>query len=142
MSDPGKYYRNNVVGSLTLLEALRDHGVDQFVLSSTCATYGVPNKVPIDGTLTQAPINPYGASKLMVERMLADFRPPASWLAALRYFNAAGGIRMWRLARTTIPKHTSCHSCWMPHAEIEIPSRSSAPTTRRPMGHAFATTSM
>jgi len=56
-SDPGKYYRNNVVGSLTLLEALRDHGVDQFVLSSACATYGVPDRVPIDETLTQAPIN-------------------------------------------------------------------------------------
>ena len=91
VSDPGKYYRNNVVGSLTLLEALRDHGVDQFVLSSTCATYGVPNKVPIDETLTQAPINPYGASKLMVERMLADFQAAHQLRSvALRYFNAAG----------------------------------------------------
>jgi UDP-arabinose 4-epimerase len=91
VSDPGKYYRNNVVGSLTLLEALRDHGVDQFVLSSTCATYGVPDKVPIDETLTQAPINPYGASKLMVERMLADFHAAHQVRSvALRYFNAAG----------------------------------------------------
>jgi UDP-arabinose 4-epimerase len=91
VSDPGKYYRNNVAGSLTLLEALRDHGVDQFVLSSTCATYGVPDKVPIDETLPQAPINPYGASKLMVERMLADFHAAHRLRsAALRYFNAAG----------------------------------------------------
>ncbi|SHN60700.1 UDP-glucose 4-epimerase GalE [Bradyrhizobium erythrophlei] len=91
VTDPGKYYRNNVVGSLTLLEALRDHGIDQFVLSSTCATYGVPDKVPIDETLTQAPINPYGASKLMVERMLADFYAAYRLRSvALRYFNAAG----------------------------------------------------
>jgi UDP-arabinose 4-epimerase len=89
--EPGKYYRNNVAGSLTLLEALRDHGVNQFVLSSTCATYGVPDKVPIDEMLTQAPINPYGASKLMVERMLSDFHAAYRMRSvALRYFNAAG----------------------------------------------------
>ncbi|MET0793027.1 MAG: UDP-glucose 4-epimerase GalE [Polyangiaceae bacterium] len=91
VTDPGKYYRNNVVGSLTLLEALRDHGVDQFVFSSTCATYGVPDRVPIDETLTQNPINPYGATKLMVERMLADFQAAHNLRSvALRYFNAAG----------------------------------------------------
>ena len=91
LSDPGKYYRNNVAGSLTLLEALRDHGVDQFVLSSTCATYGIPDEVPIDETSPQAPINPYGASKLMVERMLADFHVAHRLRSvALRYFNAAG----------------------------------------------------
>jgi len=91
VTDPGKYYRNNVVGSLTLLEALRDHGVDQFVFSSTCATYGVPDRVPIDETLTQNPINPYGATKLMVERMLADFQVAHNLRSvALRYFNAAG----------------------------------------------------
>jgi UDP-arabinose 4-epimerase len=76
---------------LTLIEALRDHGVNQFVLSSTCATYGTPDTVPIDETLTQAPINPYGASKLMVERMLADFHAAHGLRSvALRYFNAAG----------------------------------------------------
>jgi len=91
VSDPGKYYRNNVAGSLTLLEALRDHGVDQFVLSSTCATYGVPDKIPIDETSPPAPINPYGASKLVVERMLADFYAAHCLRSvALRYFNAAG----------------------------------------------------
>jgi len=91
VTDPGKYYRNNVVGSLTLLEALRDHGVDKFVLSSTCATYGVPDRVPLDETLTQAPINPYGATKLMVERMLADFHVAHQLRSvALRYFNASG----------------------------------------------------
>jgi UDP-arabinose 4-epimerase len=91
VSNPGKYYRNNVAGSLTLLEALRDHGVDQFVLSSTCATYGTTDAVPIDETLPQAPINAYGASKLMVERMLADFHAAHRLRSvALRYFNAAG----------------------------------------------------
>jgi len=91
VSDPGKYYRNNVAGSLTLLEALRDHGLDQFVLSSTCATYGTTDGVPIDETLPQAPINAYGASKLMVERMLADFHAAHRLRSvALRYFNAAG----------------------------------------------------
>jgi UDP-arabinose 4-epimerase len=91
VTDPGKYYRNNVVGSLTLLEALRDHGVDQIVFSSTCATYGIPDRVPIDETLIQTPINPYGATKLMVERMLADFQAAHQLRSvALRYFNAAG----------------------------------------------------
>ena len=93
-SDPGKYYRNNVAGSLTLLEALRDHGVNQFVLSSTSATYGIPAKVPIDETSTQVPINPYGASKLMVERMLVDFHAAHRLRSVtLRYFNAAGADR-------------------------------------------------
>jgi len=91
VSDPGKYYRNNVGGSLTLLETLRDHGINQFVLSSTCATYGIPDKVPIDETFPQTPINPYGASKLMVERMLADFHVAHRMRSvSLRYFNAAG----------------------------------------------------
>ena len=89
--DPGKYYRNNVAGTLTLLEAMRDHGIRRLVFSSTCATYGIPDQVPIPETTAQRPINPYGTSKLMVEMMLRDFdaahglRP-----MALRYFNAAG----------------------------------------------------
>jgi UDP-arabinose 4-epimerase len=91
VANPGKYYRNNVLGSLTLLEALRDHGVDKFVLSSTSAIYGLPNKVPIDESFPQMPINPYGVSKLMVEQMLADFYAAHQLRSvALRYFNAAG----------------------------------------------------
>ena len=89
--DPGKYYNNNVVGSLNLLEAARDHGISKFVFSSTCATYGVPQCSPIDETHQQYPINPYGASKLMVERMLADFGVAHELQSvSLRYFNAAG----------------------------------------------------
>lgn len=91
VQDPGKYYRNNVAGTLTLLEALRDRGIDRFIFSSTCATYGVPEQIPIDETHPQQPINPYGASKLMIERMLRDFEQAHGLRAmALRYFNAAG----------------------------------------------------
>ena len=66
VTNPGKYYRNNVAGSLTLLEAMRDAGVGQFVFSSTCATYGVPQTVPIAEDHPQNPINRYGASKQMI----------------------------------------------------------------------------
>jgi UDP-arabinose 4-epimerase len=91
VADPGKYYRNNVAGSLTLLEAARDHGIGQFVFSSTCATYGIPDQLPIREDTPQRPINPYGASKLMVERMLTDFGVAHDLRTiALRYFNAAG----------------------------------------------------
>ena len=89
--DPGKYYRNNVAGTLTLLEAARDHGLGAFIFSSTCATYGVPARLPIAEDCPQAPINPYGASKLMIERMLADFEVAHGLRSmVLRYFNAAG----------------------------------------------------
>ncbi|QVL50604.1 MAG: UDP-glucose 4-epimerase GalE [Thiocapsa sp.] len=91
VKDPGKYYRNNVAGTLTLLEAMRDHGVAPLVFSSTCATYGVPRSERIAEDHPQNPINPYGASKLMVERLLADFDTAYGLRAiALRYFNAAG----------------------------------------------------
>jgi UDP-arabinose 4-epimerase len=91
VGNPGKYYRNNVIGSLTLLEAARDHRIDKFVFSSSCATYGVPKSTPISEGSLQQPINPYGASKLMVERMLADFELAHGLrYATLRYFNAAG----------------------------------------------------
>lgn len=91
VSDPAKYYRNNVAGTLTLLEAMRDTGVHQMVFSSTCATYGVPERLPISEDTAQAPISPYGRSKLMIEQMLADMgRAHDLRSVALRYFNAAG----------------------------------------------------
>lgn len=91
VDDPGKYYRNNVMGSLSLLEAARDAAIRHFVFSSTCATYGTPDRLPITEMTPQNPINPYGASKLMVERMLADFDTAHGIRSiALRYFNAAG----------------------------------------------------
>ena len=89
--DPGKYYRNNVAGSLALLEAMQAAQIRNIVFSSTCATYGMPDRLPIAETAAQHPINPYGASKLMVERMLADFGIAHEMgYVGLRYFNAAG----------------------------------------------------
>ena len=91
VTDPGKYIRNNVCGSLTLLEAMRDHQISSIVFSSTCATYGTPDALPIHEDTPQRPINPYGATKLYVERMLSDFgNAHALRSIALRYFNAAG----------------------------------------------------
>lgn len=91
MSEPLAYYRNNVGGTVTLLEAMRDHGVGRLVFSSTCATYGVPRELPIPESHPQEPINPYGRSKLMVERILADVDAAHGLRSiALRYFNAAG----------------------------------------------------
>jgi UDP-glucose-4-epimerase GalE len=91
VANPGLYYRNNSYGSLNLLEAMRDHNVGAVVFSSTCATYGVPERLPICEGDTQRPINPYGESKLMVERMLQAFDVAHGIRSvALRYFNAAG----------------------------------------------------
>lgn len=91
VDNPGKYYRNNVAGTLNLLEAMRDHGVNSMVFSSSCATYGIPREIPITEGHPQIPINPYGASKLMVEQMLRDFHGAHRINSiSLRYFNAAG----------------------------------------------------
>ena len=90
-TDPAKYYRNNVVGTLTLLDVMRKCGIDKIVFSSTCATYGAPQAIPITEDEPQTPINPYGASKLMIERILADYRAAYGLQSiSLRYFNAAG----------------------------------------------------
>jgi UDP-arabinose 4-epimerase len=89
--DPAKYYRNNVAGTITLLEAMRDNGCKYIVFSSTCATYGVPQTIPIAETHGQSPINPYGHSKWMIEQMLRDFEAAHGiHFISLRYFNAAG----------------------------------------------------
>lgn len=89
--DPEKYYFNNVANTLNLLHAMREHGCDRIVFSSTCATYGQPEAMPIVEDMPQRPINPYGATKLMVERILRDYgRAYGLRYAVLRYFNAAG----------------------------------------------------
>jgi UDP-glucose 4-epimerase len=88
---PGKYFRNNVANTLTLLEAMSEHGAPPFIFSSTAAIFGEPEYVPIDEDHPKQPVNPYGASKLMVEQMLADFdRAHGLRSVSLRYFNAAG----------------------------------------------------
>ncbi len=91
VTDPAKYYKNNVVGTCSLLEAMRAADVSRFVFSSTCATYGEPTVVPITEAEKQQPINPYGFTKLVIEQALADFAHAYGWgYAALRYFNASG----------------------------------------------------
>lgn len=89
--DPAKYYRNNVAATLVLLEAMRRAEVGTFIFSSTCATYGNPVQELMNEDHPQWPVNPYGWSKLMVERMLADYAAAYGLrFMALRYFNAAG----------------------------------------------------
>jgi UDP-glucose-4-epimerase GalE len=91
MTDPGKYFRNNVTNTVNLLDAMVEVGVDALVFSSTCATYGVPQQVPIAEDHPQRPINPYGESKLFIERALHWYgRAHGLRAYALRYFNAAG----------------------------------------------------
>src|SRR3989442_11308750 len=91
VTHPAKYYQNNLVGGLSLLNAMRECGVKRLVFSSTCATYGEPAKVPIDESLPNHPTNPYGESKLAFERSLKWFEGAYGLrYASLRYFNAAG----------------------------------------------------
>src|SRR5699024_1158537 len=74
VQDPSKYYQNNVVNTISLLDMMRKCGVNNIVFSSTCATYGTPQYTPIDETHPQQPINPYGRTKWMVEQILEDYR--------------------------------------------------------------------
>lgn len=93
VADPALYYRNNLLGSLALFEAMRETGLDRIVFSSTCATYGIPEQVPIPESARQSPVNPYGDSKLAIERALHWYRVYGLRSVALRYFNAAGADR-------------------------------------------------
>jgi len=105
VGNPIKYYRNNVSGSLCLLAAMCDHGVGKFILSSTCATYGTPDAVPILETHPQRPINPYGASKLMVEQILRDVDAAQGLRSiSLRYFNAAGADPVGEIGESHDPE--------------------------------------
>jgi UDP-glucose 4-epimerase len=91
VTNPAEYYQNNIVGTLSLLEAMRAVGVNRIVFSSTCATYGVPEVVPITEAEKQVPISPYGFTKLAIEHALADYSHAYGLgYAALRYFNASG----------------------------------------------------
>lgn len=91
VQQPDKYYRNNLSYTLGLLDAMRERGIDKFIFSSTAATFGEPQYIPIDECHPQQPINPYGRSKLMVEQALADYdRAYGFKSVCLRYFNAAG----------------------------------------------------
>lgn len=91
VQEPAKYYQNNIVATLNLLESMRRTDVKKIVFSSSCATYGIPGTVPICETESQRPVNPYGFTKLAIERALSDYALAYNFgYAALRYFNAAG----------------------------------------------------
>jgi UDP-arabinose 4-epimerase len=91
VENPAKYYHNNAVGTLILLEAMQNSNVDKIIFSSTCATYGMPEQLPLYESHPQNPINPYGRSKLMIEWILRDFAAAYGLkFISLRYFNAAG----------------------------------------------------
>jgi UDP-arabinose 4-epimerase len=125
VTDPAKYYLNNVAGTLSLLEAMRRAGVKSIVFSSTCATYGVPAELPITEDCPQAPINPYGRTKLMIEHVLADYAGAYGLAyAALRYFNACGAdpdgeIGEWHDPEThLVPRALMAAAGTIPHLEI------------------------
>jgi len=99
--EPLAYYRNNVINTLNLLDAMRRTGVRRLIYSSTAAVYGIPGKNPVDEKAPLAPINPYGASKAMIERVLADLSSATDFrYAALRYFNVAGADPQGRIGQS------------------------------------------
>lgn len=105
VTNPGKYYNNNVANTLHLLDAMVRHEVRNLIFSSTCATYGIPNVIPITENMEQKPINPYGASKLMVERILRDYHNAYDMeYCCLRYFNAAGADPYGRIGESHNPE--------------------------------------
>jgi UDP-glucose 4-epimerase len=105
VTDPRKYYQNNVVGTLNLLNAMLENGVKNIVFSSTCATYGTPDKVPITENEKQSPINPYGYTKLVVENILKDYATAYGLNSvALRYFNACGADVLCRTGEDHSPE--------------------------------------
>lgn len=105
VTDPAKYYQNNVAGTLTLLEAMVAASINKFIFSSTCALYGVPQFVPITEDHPQDPISPYATSKWMVERILSDFDAAYNFKSVrFRYFNAAGADPNGLLGEDHIPE--------------------------------------
>ena len=123
MQNPYKYFHNNVCGGLNLLNAMIENGIRRFVFSSTCATFGTPDRVPVDEDTPQNPINPYGESKLMFERILRWFdQIHALTFVALRYFNVAGASEKYgehhRTETHLIPRILQVALGRLPHAEI------------------------
>lgn len=105
VKDPVAFYENNVIGSLTLLSAAQAAGIKAFVFSSTCATYGLPDQVPMDESHRQAPINPYGRTKWIIEQALKDYDAFTGFRSViLRYFNAAGADFEGRIGEWHTPE--------------------------------------
>ncbi len=104
--NPHKYYHDNILNTLNLLEAMRRYGVTRIVFSSSCSTYGIPERVPIDEGERLDPVNPYGTTKMVIERILRDYQNAHGLrFVSLRYFNAAGAsldasIGEWHLPET------------------------------------------
>jgi UDP-glucose 4-epimerase len=123
MVKPGQYFHNNVCGGLNLLRVMVENGVKQIVFSSSCATFGIPNKVPIDESMPQNPINPYGESKLMFEKILLWFnRIHDLKFVTLRYFNVAGASanfgEVHRPETHLIPRMLQVALGKLPHVQI------------------------
>ena len=123
MTDPSKYFRNNVANAVNLADAAVAAGVEKFVFSSTCATYGPPDRVPMDESLPQRPINPYGESKLMFEQVLKWYRQIHGMdFVAFRYFNAAGASARFgehhRIETHLIPNILLVAQGKKPHVEM------------------------
>lgn len=125
VEDPAKYYHNNVTGTLSLLDACRATGVRNIILSSSCATYGVPETLPISESEPQAPINPYGRSKLMMEHIVEDYAAAYGIrYVALRYFNACGADPEGELSERhdpethLIPRALMAASGQIPHLAV------------------------
>lgn len=125
VENPAKYYTNNVAGSLSLLAACRAAQVLNLIFSSSCATYGAPEQLPITESTPQRPLSPYGRSKLMVEQILADFASAYGLrYVALRYFNASGADPDGELAERhdpethLIPRALLAASGTLPHLSI------------------------
>jgi UDP-glucose 4-epimerase len=123
MQNPYKYFHNNVCGGLNLLNAMVENSVRQFVFSSTCATFGTPDRVPIDEETPQNPINPYGESKLIFEKILHWFdQIHGLTFIALRYFNVAGASEKYgehhRIETHLIPRVLQVALGSLPNAEI------------------------
>ncbi|MBB4568781.1 UDP-glucose 4-epimerase GalE [Rhizobium leucaenae] len=125
VEDPAKYYRNNVSGTLALLDACRHAAIDKIIFSSSCATYGTPESLPITETTPQAPINPYGRTKLIVEQILKDYAAAYQLkYVALRYFNACGAdpdgeLGEWHEPEThLIPRALLAANGTIPHLAI------------------------
>jgi UDP-glucose-4-epimerase GalE len=105
VAHPERYYHNNVLGTLNVLDAMRDHGVKHFIFSSSCATYGNPQYVPMDEQHPQNPINPYGESKFMCEKMMSAYdHAHGLRFVSLRYFNAAGADPDGRIGESHEPE--------------------------------------
>jgi UDP-glucose 4-epimerase len=123
VSEPSIFYATNVAGGVNLLDAVTRHGVKKFIFSSTAATYGEPEIVPIPEDHPKAPINPYGKSKLVFEQILADYRSYTGLqYAVLRYFNAAGASKELgenhRIETHLIPRVLDAAAGNLPHVDV------------------------